>query len=165
MVRFASARWAAALLLFVLAGCSASADDGAGTSEGAATVAPDADAHAQASLAGNYNGHMTGSWDGALAITNASPERFDFGFEISPDDLDVAPVGHLDGTALLQSAGHYRYVDGDCTIDFQQLTDRPGARPGDLAVTANLTCAVSLAIDGHLTSSTALDFTATWHRY
>jgi hypothetical protein len=158
MFRIASA---SALLLFVLVGCTGSVADGTGTSEGAATIAPAADARAQI-IAGNYDGHMHGEWYGSLAIKNAAPEKFDFEFEISPD-LDVAPIGRLGGTAKLQ-AGHYRYDDGSCTIDFQHVADEPGAQRGDLFVNASISCGVMLGIDGHSTSSTALDFTATWHR-
>jgi hypothetical protein len=162
MLRVASARSAPALLLFVLAGCAGTAADGTGTSEGAATIAPAAAAPAQASPAGNYDGHMHGEWDGSLVIKEASPESFAFEFEISPD-LDVAPIGRLGGTAKLQ-AGHYRYDDGSCTIDFARVTDEPGAQRGDVFVNASISCGVMLGIDGHGTSSTALDFTATWHR-
>jgi hypothetical protein len=156
-----------ALLLFVLVGCSAGAEDGTGSTEGAATVAPAAaaDAHAPATLDGKYNAHMTNQWDGYLEITKASPETFDFGFAIAADDVDLAPIGRLDGTAKRESAGHYRFVDGDCTIDFQELTGQPGTQPGDLAINATIACAVDLAIEDHYTSSTALDFTETWHRY
>jgi hypothetical protein len=127
-----------------------------------ATVAPAADARAPAIIAGSYDGHMNGEWDGSLAIKSVSPEKFDFEFEISPD-LDIAPIGRLGGTAKLQD-GHYRYDDGSCTIDFQRVTDEPGAQRGDLFVDANTACGLMLGIDGHATSSTALDFTATWHR-
>ncbi len=154
-----------ALLLFiglVLAGCAGNAtDDGTGTTEGAATISPSAAVDAPRPLAGNYDGHMRG-WDGSLAITNASAEKLDFEFEISPD-LDVAPIGRLGGTATL-AHGNYHYGDGSCTIDFERVTAEPGAKRGDLFVNASISCAIMLGIDDHTTSSTALDFTATWHR-
>ena len=159
MLRFALARSAPALVLFVLVGCAGSPDDGAGTSEAAETVAPAAEPSV---VAGNYGGRMHGEWDGSLTIKNASPEKFDFVFEISPD-LDVAPIGRLGGTATLRD-GHFRYDDGSCTIDFQHVTDAPGAARGDLFVNASIACGVMLGLDGHSTSSTALDFTATWRR-
>jgi hypothetical protein len=147
-----------ALFLVVLAGCAGSVADPTGTSEGAAT----ADAPAQATIAGNYDGHMHGQWDGSLAITNVSASSFDFELEISPD-LDIAPIGRLGGTARLQG-GNYRYADGSCTIDFERVTDPRGAQRGDLFVNASISCAIMLGLDGHTTSSTALDFTATWRR-
>lgn len=163
MIRFARARFAPALVLLAVVGCAGNVADGTGTSEGAATVSPGGDARAQAIAAGNYDGRMHGEWNGTLAITNASPEAFDFEFEISPD-LDVAPIGRLGGTARLQH-GLYRYEDGGCTIDFEHVTEEPGAQRGDLFVNASTSCGVMLGIDGHSTRSTALDITATWRRW
>jgi len=163
MLRFALRRLGPALLLFVVAGCTGSVVDGTGTSEGASTVAPGASAPAQATIAGYYDGHGSNEWDGSLEIKNASAETFDFDFEISPD-LDIAPVGRLGGTAKIQDNGHYVYKDDECTIDFERVADATASRRGDLFVNADIACALDLGIDGHDTSSTALDFTATWHR-
>lgn len=162
MLRFA-ARSVPALLLLVLVGCAGSAADGTGTTEGAATIAPAADARTPASLAGNYGGRMGGEWDGSLSITNASPEKFDFAFEISPDREDVARFGRLGGTATLQN-GSYHYEDGRCTIDFERVTTEPGARRGDLFLNASIPCGLYLEMEGHSTYSTAFDLTATWLR-
>jgi hypothetical protein len=169
MASFALPRLGSALLLlasFAVAGCTGGDADGTGTSEGASTIAPaaNAPAAAQPALAGHYGASMYGDWDGALTITNASTGGFDFEFEISPD-IDVAPVGRVGGKATIKDDGHYAFADGDCTIDFQRVADAPGVRPGDLFVNADISCGVMLAIDGHSTRSTALDFTATWHRY
>ena len=164
MLRFALPRLAPALLIFVVAGCAGSVADGTGTSEGASTIAPAPSAPAQPTIAGAYNGHMYGEWDGALTITNASAQTFDFEFEISPDE-DIAPIGRIGGTAKINDSGHYGYADGDCTIDFERVADATAAQRGDLLVNADISCGVLLAIDGHTTRSTALDFTVTWHRY
>jgi len=161
MVRFALARLAPAFAVLVLAGCAGNAVDGTGTSEGAATVAPATPA--KTTLAGRYGGEGHGEWDGALTITNASSETFDFEFEISPV-IDVAPIGRLGGTAKLQD-GHYRYADGSCIIDFKAATGDPDSEPGDLWVDAGLSCGVMLGIDGHTTRSTALDISARWRPY
>lgn len=105
---------------------------------------------------------MPRAWDGALAIAKASTEKLDFELEISPD-LDVAPIGRLRGTAKLRD-GRYRYDDGSCTIDFEHVADKAGAQRGDLFVNASIACGIMLGIDGHATSSTAFDLTATWRR-
>ena len=144
-----------ALLVLVLAGCAPSVADETGTSEGAATAVP-------LQFAGNYDGHMRG-WNGSLAIRNASSEKVDFEFEISPD-LDIAPIGRLGGTATLVD-GRYRYDDGSCTLDLEHVSDGPGAQRGDLFVTASIACGLMLGIDGHSTSSTAFDLTSTWRRW
>ena len=160
-------RWAAVLLFSIasamLGGCASPTTDGTGTSEGASTAPAAADAHAQAILAGSYGGHMVGEWDGSLTITSVAPEKLDFEFEISPD-LDVAPEGRLGGTATLAEGGHYRYVEGSCTLDFSRVTDGTGAPRGDLFINASLACGVMLGIDDASGRSTAFDLTATWRR-
>lgn len=166
MSRIVSARLAPALLavvLVALVGCAGSVTDGAGTSEAASTAVPAADPRGPAITAGNYDGHQGGLWDGSLAITNASPEGFDFEFDISPD-RSIARGGQVAGRAKLKD-GNYRYDDGSCTIDFDHVTDARGAQHGDLFVNASLSCAIDLDIDGHTTGATALDFTSTWVRW
>lgn len=160
MIRFAHASSAAALA-FLLAGCAGSAAEDVGTSEGASSDGSTTTS-AEPGLGGLYSGHMRG-WDGSLSITNATPESLAFDFDISPDDLDAAPIGRLTGTATRVDRG-YRYEDGRCVVVFEPVKDEPGATRGDLFVDAALPCALLLGLDGHSTVATALDFTATWRR-
>lgn len=167
MIGFARALPAVSFAI-LLAGCAGSASEDVGTGSGAATDGTATDGttptptSTDTSVGGLYSGHMRG-WDGSLAITSVTPDSLAFDFDISPDDLDTAPIGRLAGTAVRVEGG-YRYVDGRCTVDFEPVKDGPGAARGDLFVDASLTCAILLGLDGHTTVATALDFTATWRR-